>query len=523
MTLLLSVAYLASMAVAAGVGVYVLRGSRLTLSGLAVGTVLVATIIWSVIAFVGTHEEFTAGSDAPVRALFWSAVLVAGIRSLARVLEEPSWSPRPADIVNLIAHPWALGLIAAFPVFHQFVVVADDDGTLSYTYGFWIHSGVGLLLSLGPLAALISARSRISQVARNTRLLMVAAWLLPAAGYVFSALVWGPSGPNLAPALMVLPVIMIGSAVVRDGLIDKVPLARGEIFESLAGAVFVTDNWGRVIDVNAAARAFVKEVDGAEDVVGSPLDETCPRTAQILDQAGEVDVQGLGQARVVNLVKTAVSDGRGTTVGRCVIVRDVTESVLQRRELERTRDALSRQVEVSEKLRVELSDQVIRDSATGLYNRRFLAEALPVIVAACLDKEAPLSVAVIDIDDFKAVNDSWGHAVGDRVIEAVAEALAANAPGARAVRYGGDEFLVLLPELAAAEALAAAESLRLACSAVVVDTRDGPVQVTVSAGVATLRAEEIDAQELLEVADLALYRAKNAGRNRTWSQADGAA
>ncbi len=523
MTLLLSIAYIASVVVATGVGVYVLRGSRFTLAGLAVATVLVSTIMWSVISFAGVRYPFTADSEHPVRVLFWSALLVAGIRSLVRVLENPAWSPRPRDIVSLIAHPVVMGFIATIPSFHHVLVTADSSGNFSYAYGFWIHTAVGLALSVRPLMSLLGPDSHIPSLSTRSRYVMVVAWVLPAAGYLISALLWGPSGPYLAPAFLVVPVAMIGSAVVRDGLVDKLPLARSEVFETLAGAVFVTDKFGRVIDVNAAARTLALDIDGADDIVGRVFRDVCPDTARMLDRGGEADVPGASGDRVVSMLATPIVDGGGATVGRCVIVRDVTESVMQRRELERTSDALSRQVVVSEELRAELGDQVLRDSATGLYNRRFLADALPGIVASCVADGSALSVAVFDIDDFKGVNDSHGHVVGDRVIEAVATALRVNAPGGSVVRYGGDEFLALFSGVAAREALAATDSMRTACSRLRVETRDGEVQVTVSAGVATLIGDEVDAEELLEVADLALYRAKDAGRDRTWSQANGAA
>ncbi len=521
--LLLSIANAASIVVAVGVGVRVLRGNRFTLSGLAVATVLVATIVWSTISLAGTQSPFMEGNGLPERALFWSAVLIAGVRSLVRVLENPAWSPRPRDIIDLIAHPATMGVIAAIPQLHYLLVTADDGGNLSYAFGFWIHSAVGLALSVRPLAVLLGPRSRIPRDSVRRRVLMIVSWALPAVGYLISALVWGPTGPNLAPAFLIVPVAMMGSAVVRDGLIDRLPLARGEVFEALAGAVFVTDSLGRVIDVNAAARSLALDIDGVEDIAGRVLEEVCPDTARILDRGGEADVPGPEGDRVVSMLSTPIVDGRGETVGRCVIVRDVTESVIQRRELERTRDALSHEVMVSEELRAELGNQVMRDSATGLYNRRYLADMLPDIVASCVADGSALSVAVFDIDDFKVVNDSHGHVAGDRVIEAVAAALRVNAPGGTVVRYGGDEFLALLPGVSAREALAITNAMRAACSGIRVETRDGEVRVTVSAGVATLIGEEVDADELLEVADLALYRAKDTGRDRTWSPVEGPA
>jgi diguanylate cyclase (GGDEF)-like protein len=515
--LLLSIANFATIVLAALIGVRVLRRNRFTLSGLAVGTVLLATAMWSVISLIGTQGPFTEGSYQPERALFWSAVLIAGVRSLVRVLENPAWSPHPRDVINLIAHPAAMGVIAALPSLHHLVVTADEGGNLSYAFGFWIHSAVGLALSVRPLIVLLDPRSRIRGESARTRLLMIVSWALPAAGYAISAFVWGPTGPNLAPAFLIVPVAMMGSAVVRDGLVDTLPLARGEVFETLAGAVFVTDSQGRVIDVNAAARALARDIDGAEDIAGRILEEACPDTARMLNRGGEADVPGTGGGRVVSMHSTPIVDGRGQTVGRCVIVRDVTESVIQRRELERTRDALSHEVMVSELLRAELGNQVMRDSATGLYNRRYLADILPDIVASSVAEGSALSVAVFDIDDFKVVNDSHGHVAGDRVIEAVATALRVNAPGGTVVRYGGDEFLALFPGVSAREALTVTNAMRAACSRIRVETRDGDVRVTVSAGVATLIGEEVNADELLEVADLALYRAKDTGRDRTWS------
>ncbi len=521
MTLLLSTAYAASILFAVGIGFYVLRGNRFTLAGLAVVTVLVATVMWSVISFVGVHFPFGADSEHPVRLLFWSSLLVAGFRSLVKVLENPSWSPRPLDIINLSVHPWAMGIIAAIPSLHHLMVVADADGNLSYTVGFWIHSAVLVGLSGMLLTRVFGRRRHKSRGWTRKQFVAVLSWALPASGYVYSALMWGPSGPSLAPAFLVLPVAMIGSAVVKDGLVDKLPLARSEVFENLTGAVFVMDNHRRVIDANAAARALAWEIDGAEDIVGGIVDEVCPLTARVLERESEADVPGVSGVRVLSTSSAPLVGGRGEQVGRCVIVRDVTESVMQRRDLERLRDSLSQEVVLSEELRAELGDQVIRDLATGMYNRRFLAEALPDIVRSCITKGSALSVAVFDIDDFKSVNDSRGHVAGDRVIEAVAAMLLDNARGSSMVRYGGDEFLALMPGVSAEQAFTLTEEMRIACSGARVETRDGSVQVTVSAGLATLIGDEIDSEELLELADLRLYQAKNAGRNQTWNNATG--
>lgn len=523
MMLLLSFAHIATVLTCVVVGVYVLRGRTFTLAGLAVVTVLTATIMWSLLSFVAAQTPYSVDSEYPVRILFWTALLVAGIRSLVKVLERPSWSPSPVDVINLAAHPLAMGIVATAPQLHGVMVTVDSEGELAYAWGFWVHAVVTLALTVRPVVRLVDGRGRLPVEAWGTRLWVIAAWLLPAAGFVISTFVWGPGGPSLAPAFLLVPIALMGSAVVGEGLVDRVPLGRGEVFENLSGAVFVTDNYGRVIDVNAAARDLARDIDGVADITGRKLTSVAPHVARILERDGEVDLPGVNGDRILSITTSPIQDHRASSVGQCAIVRDVTESATQRRELERVRDALAEQVAVSEKLRLELGAQVVQDSATGAYNRRYLAEALPGIVESCVSQDVALSIAVFDIDDFKVINDSHGHVAGDRVIEAVATTLKAMADGGTVVRYGGDEFLALLPGVSGAEALTIAEAMRAACAALRVQTRNGEVRVTVSAGVSTLIGGSIDADELLEVADRALYRAKASGRNQTWRQADGAA
>lgn len=523
MMVLLSIAHLATIVASVAVGVYILRGRVFTLAGLAVVTILAATLMWSLLSLVAAQTPYSAGSDYPVRILFWTALLVAGIRSLVKVLEHPTWSPSPIDIIKLTAHPLALGVIAAAPLLHSVVVKVDSEGDLFYAWGFWVHAVVTLVLSVRPVVRLVDGRGQLPVNTVVARVWVTAAWLLPAGGFVVSTFVWGPAGPSLAPAFLLVPIGLLGSAVVGEGLVDRVPLGRGEVFENMSGAVFVTDNLGRVIDANAAARDLARDMDGVEDVTGHTLRSAAPHVAEILERGGEVDLPGVNGDRILSILTSPIVDSRATSVGRCAIVRDVTESATQRRELERVRDALADQVAVSEKLRLELGAQVVHDSATGAYNRRYLAEALPGIVESCVAQDVALSIVVFDIDDFKVINDSHGHVAGDRVIEAVAITLRDMAKMGTVVRYGGDEFLALLPGVSGDDALKIAEAMRAACADLSVQTRNGEVQVTVSAGVSTLVGGNIDADELLEVADRALYRAKAGGRNQTWSQVDGAA
>ena len=155
------------------------------------------------------------------------------------------------------------------------------------------------------------------------------------------------------------------------------------------------------------------------------------------------------------------------------------------------------------------------DPLTGLANRRAFLES----GIACRPRHgAPLSVLLADLDRFKTVNDRFGHAVGDRVLQVFASTVERMLrPTDLSGRLGGEEFAVLLPGAGAADAARAAERIRAAYCAAAAAVGGQAVASTVSIGVATTAAAECDLTDLLAVADRALYRAKAEGRNRVVS------
>jgi two-component system cell cycle response regulator len=156
-----------------------------------------------------------------------------------------------------------------------------------------------------------------------------------------------------------------------------------------------------------------------------------------------------------------------------------------------------------------LEDQLFEDPLTRLYNRRFVLGQLGAHVSGARRHDRPLAVAMVDLDAFKAVNDRFGHDVGDDVLVAAADALQRSLRAEDVLgRLGGEEFMALLPDTDPEAAAAAAERLRAA-----VAEAGGPVPVTASVGWAVLEEDE-PAELLVRRADAALYDAKAAGRNR---------
>ena len=166
------------------------------------------------------------------------------------------------------------------------------------------------------------------------------------------------------------------------------------------------------------------------------------------------------------------------------------------------------------RLRDSLRQQSIRDALTGLYNRRFLEESLLREVARAQRRGQPLSVVMIDVDHFKRFNDSYGHEVGDQVLQNVAEFLQTAVRAEDVVcRFGGEEFCLLCPTLTRPELPLRLEQLRQGLELVSVTFQGERLKVTASFGAAICPDHACEGAQLLLLADQALYEAKHAGRN----------
>lgn len=162
----------------------------------------------------------------------------------------------------------------------------------------------------------------------------------------------------------------------------------------------------------------------------------------------------------------------------------------------------------------QLKLQTLTDSLTQVANRRALDAELGKEIARSARYKTPLSLVMVDLDHFKTINDQHGHPVGDQVLKFVAQALERHKrKGDFVARFGGEEFLVLLPHTGAEDAVRWAERLRAAMASLAVTSDVGPLAVTASFGVAQWQNGQLTPETLIAAADKALYSAKQAGRN----------
>ena len=176
----------------------------------------------------------------------------------------------------------------------------------------------------------------------------------------------------------------------------------------------------------------------------------------------------------------------------------------------------------TEKLRdnVQLSiEMAITDVLTGLHNRRYMESHLATLVEQANARGKPLTLLILDIDFFKSINDTYGHDAGDDVLREFAHRLKKSIRGIDlACRYGGEEFVVVMPDTDMTVAAMVAERLRRRIASEPFKIAQGDKSVTISIGIAALGAEDTPAQ-VLKRADQALYRAKHEGRNRVVADA----
>ena len=218
-------------------------------------------------------------------------------------------------------------------------------------------------------------------------------------------------------------------------------------------------------------------------------------SAQSRVEIFEVEMLCKNGGRVwVEINSTPVRDASNRIAGYIGVARDAT----QRREANK-----------------KLHEQIIRDPLTGLFNRRYLDESLERELSRAKRDGLPLSLLMVDIDYFKKLNDTYGHQAGDEVLKRLGELVGKGArSGDLPCRYGGEEFLLVLPTMSLESAVERADQWRMAFANERIAFADTFLSATLSVGVASFPGHGTSSDELIRAADQALYAAKHSGRNK---------
>jgi diguanylate cyclase (GGDEF)-like protein/PAS domain S-box-containing protein len=309
--------------------------------------------------------------------------------------------------------------------------------------------------------------------------------------------------------------------------VDEKLLQLSRAVEQSPASIVITNISGIIEYVNPR----FTQVTGylSEEVVGKnprllSTDKTPPGTHQnmwALISAGKewqgefVNRKKNGELYYESAIISPIIDTYGVITHYLAVKEDITQRKQAEEEIRQANQKLQAQLEANRLLQAELREQAIRDPLTGLYNRRYLDETLERELARAARENYPVSFMISDIDHFKKINDTYGHHAGDMVLKNLAAQLTSNARvGDIICRYGGEEFLVILPDVSMEIAYQIAERSRKAFQDSKIVLEDIEVQATLSCGIATYPQSGIKSAELIASADKAMYQAKSQGRNR---------
>jgi len=215
------------------------------------------------------------------------------------------------------------------------------------------------------------------------------------------------------------------------------------------------------------------------------------------------------------LSASLIRDEKGEPISMMGSFIDISERMDAEKGLLEANTELANRLAEIEKLQAQLREQAIRDPLTGLFNRRYLEENMGQAIARADRYKYPISLVMIDIDHFKIVNDTYGHKAGDEMLIALSDLLRNHIrKGDTICRYGGEEFVVMMPRASWKAAIERSNQWRVAFENLKVSFEDHQLNTTLSAGIATLSPDNNNIENAMREADIALYRSKSEGRNR---------
>ncbi len=383
-----------------------------------------------------------------------------------------------------------------------------------YNGGIWFWANILYIyvLILGTLAFVIVTILRASSVFKRQARIILIGISLPILANLFVFFGLNPFvGLDLTPIAMSITGLIMTVAVYASRLFDLAPIGREILVERMQEGMLLWDNQNRLIDINPAARNLL----GIENDIQPGADMTTfldrfTELQRIKDTATQNPLQVISMEdgnKYIEVKAENISDVNIGLMGTLIVCSDISIRVqMEKQQQEQYKEILA--------LQEILSEQVIRDPLTDLYNRRYLMETLPAEISQASRADYPLSVVMLDLDHFKKLNDTYGHSAGDKVLVELGKYLRSNTRVSDiVVRYGGEEFLIVLLNTNGSTAFTQVERWRTEFSQQVIEYDSVSLKCEFSGGIASYPDDGLHADELIQKADMALYKAKAAGRN----------
>lgn len=457
----------------------------------------IATTSPTIAVWVGGVVKYAAIGVVPP-ALLWF---------VQRFTRRTDWATRRLALVLMIEPVWIVTMLALEPTrqlvrFYEQPLAPPAVPVSGFGPLFWVHYGYTQALLVIGTVLLVGALIRLPRSAGPQVRIMLATLALP---WLTNLAVVAGIGPldrfDATPiAFAVFGKLLLWTSE-RYSLFDAVPIARDLVIEQMSDAVLVLDDDRLVIDINPAAEQLVDcRRAAALGVSAGELLRAVPEVRALLDQSSErparIELQLATRDRGLlhfDAVGSRLPSRASHTSGFLLVLRDVTDR---------------------KRLDSELQRLAHFDTLTSLPNRKLFMDRLGQALARARRDGTPLAVLFCDLDGFKRINDTLGHAHGDDLLREVAARLSQRTrDGDTVARFGGDEYTVVLSQLTrAGDAALVARKLLTGLTAPL-QLGGMHMQVTGSIGIAIWPRDGNDAETLVRCADLAMYRAKALGPN----------
>jgi diguanylate cyclase (GGDEF)-like protein/PAS domain S-box-containing protein len=457
---------------------------------------------------------------------FWSKIMFIG------VVMAPAgflvWASRYTKYDGWI-NKLTISLLFIEPVVFNIIIWTDPwhkwfSGDFATTgilgIAFWIHSFYSYaLLAIGGVMLFLNWLY-VKQIYQKQALLILLGLSIALTANITTIFRLIPYREiDFSPLGLVTAGIIFTYAQLRHHLFDLVPIARNRVFENMPAGVIVLDEQNRILDMNKASQEFLDTTISGS--LGKNLASILPEwqeAASRISVKKDARLEFISKdstAKTIELSINFLYDNKRQPYGKLVVLRDISNMKQIENSLRRSNENLKQKISEIESLQIKLKEEAIRDHLTGLYNRRFLQETLNREIAHANRARVPLSLTMIDLDNFKNINDTYGHALGDLFLISLSRLLDQMTRSTDVCcRYGGEEFVIVMPTASLEEAGQRIDQLRVEFGKIKIETGKKEVSVTLSAGVACYPLHGDNDKSLLDAADRALYTAKAKGRNR---------